>query len=258
MNSSTPTTAARRLARTAGPRRAATLDTLALRAKGSLPRRQQRELLIREAAAREFCAHGYGGASVQNIADALQINKATLYHYVRSKEELLVGLFEFAHAEIMATMAQVAALQADPAVRLRTYLKLRLLSYLADQDIAKVVFSEYRNLSPTLLEEQRQRRRRYDTFVRELIREGQQSKHFDRRWDPTLAARYVIGAINDVPAWFRPEGRRSARAVAELYGEFAIATLAAGPSGAASRDDRLPGNAGAPRPTRTRRARAKL
>jgi TetR/AcrR family transcriptional regulator, cholesterol catabolism regulator len=188
-------------------------------------RRRTREAQIRDAAVAEFCRHGYAGASLQSVAAAVNMNKASLYHYVESKEHLLASILDYAHDQITAIMSEVKRLETDPMVRLRAFLETHLTWYLNNLELAKVSFHEWTNLSSELLESQRNRRRHYDAFVRDLIRAGQTSGAVNLDWDITLAANYITGAINAVPSWYQSRGRKNAATIAKIYADMAIAML---------------------------------
>jgi TetR/AcrR family transcriptional regulator, cholesterol catabolism regulator len=188
-------------------------------------RRRTKEAQIRDAAVAEFCLHGYAGASLQSVADAVNMNKASLYHYVESKENLLASILDYAHDQIIAIMDDLARREADPMGRLRAFLETHLTWYLENLELAKVTYHEWTNLSGDLLEAQRNRRRRYDTYLRDLIRAGQTRGAINRDWDVTLAANYITGAINAVPSWYHSRGRKNAAAIAGVYADMAIAML---------------------------------
>ena len=67
--------------------------------------------LILESAAQVFCQKGYNGASMADIAEAVGLQKATLYHHFGSKQEILAELLDRAMAIVTENMAQV--LQQD-------------------------------------------------------------------------------------------------------------------------------------------------
>jgi AcrR family transcriptional regulator len=193
-------------------------------------RRRSKEADIRKAAVHEFCRHGYAGASIQAIADALGMNKATLYHYVDSKERLLADILDYAHDVMIEIENKISALDATPVERLRAFLERHLVWYLNNLELAKVVFHEWTNLTGALLEAQRERRRAFDDYVRGLIRAGQADVTLRRDLNVTLATNFILGAINAVPSWYRKRGSRSARELARIYADYAITVLTCKPS----------------------------
>ena len=192
-------------------------------------RRRSREIVIRNAAVQEFCKHGYDGASLQNIADALRMIKATLDHYVESKEHLLGSILDYAHDQVMGIVNEVSRISSDPMQQLRAFLEMHLTWYLNNLELAQVAFHEWTNLTGDLFESQRNRRRKYDAYVRELISAGQAKGAVNKDWDVTLAGNYIAGAINAVPTWYRKRGRKNAATLAKIYADMAIAMLTGRP-----------------------------
>jgi AcrR family transcriptional regulator len=192
-------------------------------------RRRSKEANIRKAAVQEFCRHGYAGASIQAIADAIGINKATLYHYVDSKERLLVNVLDYAHDVMIEIEHEISALDAKPVERLRAFLERHLVWYLTNLELAKVVFHEWTNLTGPLLEAQRNRRRAFDDYVRGLIREGQSAGVLRKDVNVTLATNFILGATNAVPSWYCKRGSRSAKEIARIFADHAITILSSKP-----------------------------
>jgi len=87
----------------------------------------RREDEILAAAERAFAAHGYAGASMRQIADELGLLKGSLYHYVRSKEELLFRLLAGTQEELTALARWASALELPAEERLRAYVRRRAL-----------------------------------------------------------------------------------------------------------------------------------
>ena len=72
------------------------------------------------AAAKVFYERGYSAATVQDIADELGILKGSLYHYIKTKEDLLFRVFEQVHKEVEAILEEVLAVEGvDPLERIR-------------------------------------------------------------------------------------------------------------------------------------------
>ncbi len=79
---------------------------------------EQRDQIL-AAAARVFALRGYTAATMQQVAAASGVSKATLYHYVRDKHELLAQITRGHVARLEALQAEVAALDLPAAEHLR-------------------------------------------------------------------------------------------------------------------------------------------
>ena len=159
----------------------------------------RRSELAREAA-RLFAERGYHGTSIGDLAEAMGVQKASLYHHIASKQELLY-----------ATMREGAdafhgALDAIPD-RLSAGEKIRLalrghLAVVADQlDVATVFTREWRYLEGERREEIVAERRRYEERFRALFREGRERGELRTDLDDGAAALLVLSALNWAYTW---------------------------------------------------------
>jgi TetR/AcrR family transcriptional regulator, cholesterol catabolism regulator len=179
---------------------------------------------IRDIAILQFCKHGYASSSLQDIAKLAEMHKATLYHYFESKEYLLAHILDFAHDQITEIMDRVRATEASPVQRLRMLLEQQLCWYLDNIELARVTFHEWTNVGDELIEGQTERRRVYDNFLKSLIREVQSVGFFEGQ-NVSLAANYIIGAMNAAPAWYARDGSLHPDEVATLYADMSLRTL---------------------------------
>ena len=107
-----------------------------------------REEEILAAAARIFREKGYHGASVRDIAESVGLLKGSLYHYIRSKEELLARLFEGALEDTIQELEKIAARDAAPPVRLREMVKAYVGAVTENLDAVSLYLREWRALRP--------------------------------------------------------------------------------------------------------------
>ena len=86
------------------------------------PKRRDREVL--DAAAKVFYERGYAAASVQHVAEELGILKGSLYHYIKTKEDLLFRLLQETHDDVDRILAEVEAVEGlSPLERLHLYVQ---------------------------------------------------------------------------------------------------------------------------------------
>jgi AcrR family transcriptional regulator len=171
-----------------------------------------------------FARKGYGGTSVQEIADAAGIRKASVYKHVSTKEDLLFDVLDAVHAQSAALMEEVSTLDLRPIDRLHEYLRRHVLWYLADIDLVAVFFREWDALtSPDRRALVAERRRGYDRFLRELVVACQEAGEADPELAPKYASFYVLGAVNRIPDWFaKVENGASAEEVAIEAADVAV------------------------------------
>jgi AcrR family transcriptional regulator len=181
---------------------------------------------IDDVASELFHANGYAATSVRDIARALDIQGASLYAHVASKEDLLYAIVDRAASafERAADAAEAETGTADPVERLAALVEGHVDVVTADPERASVFVTEWRHLSPDRRAAMAARRDGYEQRFRDVIRDGMAVGAF-RATDPNVAATFVLTALNGIATWYRPNGRLSADAVADHYVDLALGTL---------------------------------
>jgi AcrR family transcriptional regulator len=181
---------------------------------------------IDEVASELFHANGYAATSVRDIARALDIQGASLYAHVASKEDLLWSIVDQAATvfEEAAERALADTTSEDPVERLAALVEAHVEVITADPERSSVFVTEWRHLSPERRDAIGRRRDAYEARFRDLIAEGQSIGAF-APIDPTLAATFLLTALNGIATWYRPDGRLSADRIADHYVELALRSL---------------------------------
>jgi AcrR family transcriptional regulator len=171
---------------------------------------------ILDAAAQVIRKKGFNGASMADIASAVNLQKASLYHHVASKQEILLALLDRAIDMLTAHIAPLAAQSAPADEKLRqmihTYLKLMA----ENADLASVLLFEHRSLEPKQHARHIPNRDRFEALWRDVLSEGLASGVF-RYPDPGLAVRGLLGILNWTLTWYRPKGELSIEQIADQY-----------------------------------------
>jgi TetR/AcrR family transcriptional regulator, cholesterol catabolism regulator len=181
---------------------------------------------IDEVASELFHANGYAATSVRDIARALQIQGASLYAHVASKEDVLWSIVDATatafeeHAEEALEDAQTG----DPVDRLAALIEAHVEVVTNDPERASVFTTEWRHLSEDRRAQIRDRRDAYERRFRDLIEEGIAVGAL-RRTDAAIAADFILAALNGIPAWYRPDGRLSADRITDHYVDLALRSL---------------------------------
>jgi TetR/AcrR family transcriptional regulator, cholesterol catabolism regulator len=162
----------------------------------------RREELTRTAA-RLFAERGYHATSLADLAEALGIQKASLYHHIDSKEDLL---WEVARAGAEAFHASLDAVpEGVPAAeKIRLALRGHLRVVAEQLDAATVFTREWRALAGERRAAFLGERRRYEERVRELFREGVEGGELRTDLDVATAALLFLSAANWAYTWLRP------------------------------------------------------
>jgi len=173
-----------------------------------------------------FHANGYAATSVRDIARALDMQGASLYAHVASKEDLLWAIVEWAASafEKAADRAMADTPSGDAVERLAALVEAHIEVVTADPERSSVFVTEWRHLSEPRRADIAERRDAYETRFRETIADGTAVGAF-RSTDPAIAATFVLTALNGIATWYRPEGRLSPDRIADHYVELALRSL---------------------------------
>jgi AcrR family transcriptional regulator len=177
-------------------------------------------------AARVFYEKGYDGASMQDIAHAVGLTKAGLYHHVGSKDNLLFEIMNYGMDILDETvLARVRDLQ-DPREKLRQTIigHIDLIVRARDQEIT-VILHENRSLKGELRERINRRKRAYVAYLKNLIAQVQEQSGRPPLVSPTLAAFYLLGLVNWLYQWYRPDGPLSQPELERTTADFFLRGL---------------------------------
>ena len=169
------------------------------------------------AAAELFARQGYRATTLDDVAGVLRIRKASLYHYIRSKEDLLTGIYDRIFDRIEAAVRPLAAEPWPADERLRRMIHGHVAVVAAESDMLAVVFREEAELGQAKQAAIRRRKRAYEDVFAQVIAEGQAAGVL-RPLSPALLVRALLGMCNWMYQWYRPE-RGSAE---DIAGEFTL------------------------------------
>jgi TetR/AcrR family transcriptional regulator, cholesterol catabolism regulator len=162
----------------------------------------RRSELAREAA-RLFAERGYHGTSIGDLAEALGVQKGSLYSHIRSKHELLHATMEEGAAAFHGALDEI-----DPRLpaieRIRLALRAHLRVVAEQLDVATVFVREWRYLEGEEREQILAERRRYEERWRALFREGREHGELRTDLDDAAAALLALSAANWAYTWLAP------------------------------------------------------
>jgi AcrR family transcriptional regulator len=182
---------------------------------------------ILRTAARLFQQQGYDGTSMHDVAAALKLSKGGLYHYFQGKDEILFELMN--HAMDITEERVIAPVKAiaDPEERLRTLIRRHIAVVLSERDREiTVMLHENHPLTPALRKRINARKKDYVHFVENLIAEVQNNAQATRGASskktatPRAAAFALLGMINWIYQWYRPDGSLQEESLVQQYTEI--------------------------------------
>ncbi len=187
----------------------------ALRSEDEPARMQE----VLDVAARIFADKGYRGTSLNDIGEALGMNKASLYYYVRSKEDLLRRLILRAGRHLR-DVSQDPELGRLPAVAaLERLVREHCRVAFEHRHELGVLLHQRRYLELHSLGEVSARERAYVDRLKSVIERGIGEGSF-RPVQSAIAAQFVLDTVNGLLRWYRPQGAASRAEVAEEVWRF--------------------------------------
>lgn len=186
------------------------------------PASDSRQDILRTAA-RLFRERGYDATSMNDISLALKLSKGGLYHHFRSKDEILFHIMD--HAMDLTEEHVLAPVRnlPDPEERLRSLIRrhIELVLRARDREIT-VILHENHPLPANLRKRVNARKKEYIHFVEALIGDVQKARKSGKA-NPRAAAFALLGMINWIYQWYRPEGPLQEEDLVQQYTQIFFA-----------------------------------
>jgi TetR/AcrR family transcriptional regulator, cholesterol catabolism regulator len=191
------------------------------------PRQQPRQEILRTAA-RLFQQQGYDATSMNDVAAALKLSKGGLYHHFESKDEILFHIMSHAMqiteervinvVRRMDTARDGASGMDITEERLRTLIRLHIEVVLSPEDREiTVMLHENHPLPPALRRKINARKKDYVHFVENLVADVQRKRATRSPVTPRAAAFALVGMINWIYQWYKPDGALTGDALVQQY-----------------------------------------
>ena len=159
---------------------------------------------ILDVAVRVFRERGYNGSSLEDVARAAGITKASIYYHVKSKEQLLELGVKRAFDALFEVLDQTEATTGRGVDRLKFIVQRTIEITVERLDEVALLLSVRGNTRA----ERRivDRRREFDHRVSEIMSTAQAERSVRADLDPRLATRLLFGMLNSITEWYRPDG----------------------------------------------------
>jgi AcrR family transcriptional regulator len=189
----------------------------ALRARYDVRRRA-----VVDAAAHVFAERGYHATTIAALLDATGLTTGALYHYVRSRDELLVLICDELMDPLLERAREILAAGAPPEAALRDLLHAWLEHIERHLDHMRV-FQQERHVieREPRWREIRSKRLQFEQVLDALLARAEASGAMEIP-DRRLALLALLGMVNYTPTWFRPGGRLRPREIADGYCDLLI------------------------------------
>ncbi len=172
-------------------------------------------------AARTFVERGFAATSVSDVAAALGVTKAGLYHHIASKEALLFDIVSLGMDWLEEDVIQPVQGIADPEARLRELLRRHAILTACNEGWITILLDDIHALKPRQRRKIEERKRAYVDLVRGTLEQLRDAGRL-RDVDPTVGTLGVLGMIVWLPRWVRPKGRLTSAEVAAQVADLAL------------------------------------
>jgi AcrR family transcriptional regulator len=190
----------------------------------------ERVAQIYTAAAELFCEKGFDGTAMSDVAEAVGITKAGIYHFVPGgKKDLLFAIMNYGLDRLDTYVIIPARAIPDPEERLRAIIRnhVRLItsgSQASGHNPVTIVVEEVGGLNAAQRRKVDGRKRVYMDLIRDTLRQLNREGKL-RPLDETVAAFSLLGIILWVSRWYKPEGRLTPDQIAEEILKLAFGAL---------------------------------
>ena len=179
---------------------------------------------ILQAAATIFQEKGYHAASMQDIAEAVDLKKGSLYHHVSSKQEILLALLDEALGLIVERLEEAITPELSPSQKLRQAMQAYLGFLAENRSLSSVLLLEYRSLEPEYKDLHIPRRDHVERIWQGIIEEGVSAGEF-RTQTPRLVSKALLGVLNWTITWYREDGPLSTEEIADHFTDLFLQGL---------------------------------
>ena len=184
---------------------------------------------IYRVAAQIICEKGFDATSMNDIAEAVGITKAGVYHHIPAKKDLLFRIMNFGLDELDAAVIMPARAVVDAESRLRSIIHnhVRLItshSTAQGYNPVTIVVDEVAGLTPAHRRKIDERKRVYVDLIRETLKQLKDEGRL-RDLEVTAAAFSLLGMILWLSRWYHPDGRLTPEQVADEISKMALGGL---------------------------------
>ncbi len=177
-------------------------------------------------AAEVFARKGYDGASLQDLADAIGMQKGSLYHWIETKEDLLVAVIEGAHEATLASNVRWREVD-DPLDALHVFVTDHARVAIEHRLATTVYLQDFESISTARRRPVLAARDAYEAELRELLERALAAGRLRAGADVRLSAFAILGMINWLTLWYRPDGDLDPDDIVRQFAAMAVAGVVA-------------------------------
>jgi AcrR family transcriptional regulator len=181
---------------------------------------------IEQGALELFAAKGFEATGIRDIADRAGISTAALYHYMGSKDELLIGFMLVSMTQLTAVAREALAAAEGPAAELATLVRAHVGFHTLDPQRSLVADDELRALSEAAFARVMDLRDGYEALWTATLRHGADDGVF-RFADVRITRLALLEMCNGVARWYSDAGPMRPEQIADAFTDLALAMAGA-------------------------------
>lgn len=194
----------------------------------SVSRHDQKLEFILRTAARIFAEKSYHSTSMRDISRETNVSLAGLYHYCRSKEELLFLIQDNCFGHVLERLEQRLQEVEDPVTKLSLFIENHLSFFAANMAEMKVLSHEAESLRGDLHAHVSTRKDNYTKLARRILEQVQDSREHKQPVDLTVATYALFGMMNWIYNWYDPQGKLKVHDLAQHLTQLFLGGFAPG------------------------------
>ena len=185
--------------------------------------------LVQRAGVSLFATRGFAATGIRELGSAAGINSATLYHYVGSKEDLLVSIMRTCLQELIDSGAAALRASSEPVIQLAGLVSSHVGISAVNQLTARVAEYEMRALSETNRPALQEMRDEYEGLFAQVLERGKRVGVFSTQ-DLSMVRLAIMEMGTGVAHWYRPDGRLDLPTVQRFFVDMACKILSVDPA----------------------------
>lgn len=187
-----------------------------------MPRPSRYDDIVR-AAAQLFRDKGYDATSLEDIAGEVGIWKGSIYHYIDTKQDLLLAVVRLPAERILAVLRQTVDSDLPPSEKVRAIVRNHVTVLDEVFVYAAVYLQEIAGRHYS--EEWAEMDREYVRLTEKVVRDGIADGSFSPELDPRVTTFSLIGSLNWLVRWYQPSGPMSALEIADRISTLFVSGL---------------------------------
>jgi len=180
--------------------------------------------MIKKASINLFYKKGYYAASMSAIANAAGIRKSSIYHHYATKEDILLDILRTTMGDLRQALKMQLTGISGAREKMEAMIRCHVLFHIQRKKEAIIADSELRGLTTRNYREIIKMRDDYQKIFQDVLKEGSAGGIIAAS-DTKLISYAVLSMCTAVCTWFKPSGRLSKEAVADIYADFIMKAL---------------------------------